>query len=53
MLKFLINQFHDVFVSDIELYDEKAVNSRNLSDNNRATDEQNAYDKIVQALYEK
>ena len=46
------NQFHDVFVSDIELY-KNTASSRNLSDNNRATDKQSGVDEILaQILFE-
>lgn len=47
------NQFHDVFVSDIELYKNKTAGSRNLPDNNRATDEPRGLDKILNEVLEK
>lgn len=47
------NQFHDVFVSDIELYKNKTASSRNLPDNNRATDEPSGLDKILKQVLQK
>ena len=47
------NQFHDLFVSDVELYKNKATSSRNLPDNNRATDEHRGLDKILNEVLSK
>lgn len=47
------NQFHDLFVSDVELYKNKTAGSRNLPDNNRTTDEPRGLDKILNEVLEK
>ena len=47
------NQFHDVFVSDVKLYDKKAVDELNLPDSRPSKHLNTAFDKILaQALRE-
>lgn len=47
------DQMHDVFVSDVDLYKEKAESWRNPPDHNRETTNQSASDKILAEFFDK